>query len=117
MRRDKCILLLSRTRTKALFLQFRTLRDCLEFSDWFVELNPVEEQDTRDEAAMEADREDVAAYLIRLAHEPSFEQFVRNMEHTLKNTPDGEQMLNSWVDKDLESATSSSDPPSLHPEA
>jgi hypothetical protein len=42
IRRDRKILLLSKRRARALLLYFKSLEDCLSFSDKFVELNPPE---------------------------------------------------------------------------
>ena len=106
VRRNACILLLSRTRTKAMVLQFRSLQDCFDFSDRFIALNPLaENQDlpsVEDTALLEGDRETVAAHLIRLVHDPSFEALVRNVESSLQSTPDGDRILQSWVDRDFE---------------
>lgn len=106
VRRNACVLLLSRTRTKAMVLQFRSLQDCLDFSDRFISLNPLHENQNlapmEDTALLEADRESVAAHLIRLLHDPSFEALVRNVESYLKSTPDGDRILQSWVDRDVE---------------
>jgi hypothetical protein len=107
IRRNDCILLISRTRTKVMVLQFRSLQDCLDFSDRFFALNPSddeEEEEASSEAenfALAADRETVVAHLVRMVHEPSFEAFVRNVESSLQSTTDGEQILQSWVERDL----------------
>ncbi len=108
VRRNTCIVLLSRTRTKVLLLRFRSLQDCLEFSDRFIALNHVDEDNehasSEDISLLEADRETVTAHLIRLVHDPHFESFVRNVESSLQNTADGECILQSWVNRDFESA-------------
>ncbi|CAJ1940176.1 unnamed protein product [Cylindrotheca closterium] len=39
IRRNNCILLVSRKRTRAMLLKFASLQDCLEFSDRFCEIN------------------------------------------------------------------------------
>mmetsp|Transcript_64469 Transcript_64469/g.180261 ORF Transcript_64469/g.180261 Transcript_64469/m.180261 type:complete len:213 (+) Transcript_64469:56-694(+) len=123
VRRNECILLISRNRTKVMVLQFRSLQDCLDFSDRFLALNdddvhhPSDDDDdgdaeeerreegsSSDEAyqfALAADRESVTAHLVRLVHEPSFEAFVRNVESSLQSTTDGEQILKSWVERDF----------------
>lgn len=106
VRRNTCIVLLSRTRTKVMVLRFRSLQDCLDFSDCFIALNPIdnnEDQHTSPEnmALLEADREVVAAHLVRLVHDSSFESFVRNVESSLRETVDGQKILQSWVDRDL----------------
>lgn len=41
IRRNNCILLLSRTRTKVMVLQFQTFDDCLRFADRFHDLMQV----------------------------------------------------------------------------
>ena len=108
VRRNACILLLSRTRTKAMVLQFRSLQDCLDFSDRFIALNPLDENQEspsmEDTVMLEADRETVAAHLIRLVHDTSFEMLVRNVESSLENTPDGNRILQSWVERDFDAS-------------
>ena len=95
-------------------LQFRSIQDCLDFSDHFLALNPAEEAEDdyqvageeslsleAENLALAADRDAVTAHLVRLVHDPSFEVFVRNMESSLQSTVDGEQILQSWVERDF----------------
>jgi hypothetical protein len=102
IRRNRCILMLSKSRTKVMVLRFYSLQDCLDFSDRFIELNPVEiENNQGDAAELEADRETVIAHLIRLMHEPSFTTFVRNVEQAINSSTDGSRLLESWATRDL----------------
>jgi hypothetical protein len=103
IRRDRCMLMLSKSRTRAMVLRFYSLQDCLDFSDRFISLNPVEQENNQcGSVAIEADREVVTAHLIRLMQEPSFVAFVRNIERALANTTDGTRLLESWADRDLD---------------
>lgn len=111
IRRNNCILLLSRTRTKAMVLQFSSLQHCLDFSDRFVKLNPPIDEfvcpsqtDSGSFFGQLAHRESILAHVVRLLHDPDFESFVSNIEATLSGSTDGTQMLHSWVDRDLSQA-------------
>ena len=43
IRRDRCLLMLSKSRLQIMVLRFESLQDCLDFSDRFVEFNPPED--------------------------------------------------------------------------
>ena len=125
IRRDRCLLMLSKSRLQIMVLRFESLQDCLDFSDRFVEFNPpeellmmhrriIEDHDSQNdprhhppeppphqqevEQEFEADRETVTAHLVRLMHDPSFTAFVRNVEEVIKNSTDGTRLLESWAD-------------------
>lgn len=104
IRRNNSILLLSRTRTKAMVLQFQSLDDCLRFADRFQELNmPPQTPDLQSvpQETIAADRETVCAHLVQLLHEPSFRNLVRNIETTLDDAVDGHELLQAWVDQEM----------------
>lgn len=104
IRRDRCILMVSKRRMRALVLQFRTLQDCLDFSDKFLELNPFERIEEQDKANHQvassrpaglADQEEVVSYMARMLHDQDFLGFVHKIETYMKNTTDGIQLLDS----------------------
>ena len=104
IRRDRCLLMLSKSRLKVMVLRFDSLQDCLDFSDRFIELNPPpmdEEVQPQDPDEREADRETVTAHLVRLMHDPSFTTFVRNVEEVISSSTDGTRLLESWADNEL----------------
>jgi hypothetical protein len=108
VRRYDCILLVSRRRTRAMVLKFRNLRDCQEFSDRFMELNPrmltpsSSEQDIATEPADEEDRQEVMSYVARLLHDGDFLRFVNKVETFVGNTVDGAKILEALETRDLE---------------
>jgi len=107
-------------------LRFFTLQDCLDFSDRFIELNPFDggendnsndvDDDVDDDVdvladrhhplqimggqGLEADHEMVTAHLIRLMHEPTFTEFVHNVEVAINSSEDGTRLLESWAERD-----------------
>jgi hypothetical protein len=98
IRRDKCILLVSRRRIRAMVLQFASLQDCLEFSDRFIALNPPPPLDTADTtvpqpAAGLAEQEEVVSHVARLLHDEDFLGFVHKLEDYLANSTDGAKIL------------------------
>jgi hypothetical protein len=108
LRRGDCILLVSRRRTRAMVLKFLNLRDCQEFSDRFMELNPrmltpsSSEQDIATEPADEEDRQEVMSYVARLLHDGDFLRFVNKVETFVGNTVDGAKILEALETRDLE---------------
>lgn len=57
IRRNNCILLVSRKRTRAMMLKFASLKDCLDFSDRFCEINHPSFADTnKDDLAAKESR-------------------------------------------------------------
>jgi hypothetical protein len=103
IRRDKCILLVSRRRIRAMVLQFASLQECLEFSDRFVALNPpppppppLNTADTTtvpQPAAGLAEQEEVVSHVARLLHDQDFLGFVNKLEDYLANSTDGAKIL------------------------
>jgi hypothetical protein len=128
IRRDHCILLVSRRRTRAMVLQFSSVQDCLDFSDRFVELNPPPAMlspptntttGTNDDviapeaaiqiAAQPAQQEEVVSYLARLLHDDSFLGLVHKLETYLGNTTDGAHILEGLATRNLRDSTTKVD--------
>ena len=98
IRRDRCLLLVSRRRTRAMAIKFKTRGDCLEFSDRFTELNKSNDVRHEDEIqalvpAREQDREEVLSYIAQLLHSEDFLSLVGKLESYLDNTIDGAKLL------------------------
>lgn len=121
IRRDHCILLVSRRRTRAMVLQFSSVQDCLDFSDRFVELNPspamlsptitnvISPEAAIQVAAQPAQQEEVVSYLARLLHDDSFLGLVHKLETYLGNTTDGAQILEGLATRNLRDSTTDFD--------
>ena len=104
IRRGLCILLVSQRRTRAMVLQFDSLPECLEFSDRFVELNPVlsvaetkgDGENPAGTPCIEAEiseQKQIVSYVARLLHDPDFLGFVEKLETYMSNTTDGAKIL------------------------
>jgi hypothetical protein len=110
IRRDRCMLMVSRRRTRALVLQFPSLQECLDFSDAFLALNPAHEPTQEDttvsppEAGL-ADQEEVVSYIARILHDKDFLGFVHKIETYLSNTTDGTKLLESLGKRKLDDIT------------
>jgi hypothetical protein len=106
LRRGDCILLVSRRRTRAMVLKFLNLRDCQEFSDRFMELNPrmltPSSSGMAAEPAVEQDQQEVMSYVARLLHDVDFLRFVHKVETFVGNTVDGANILEALETRDLE---------------
>lgn len=101
IRRGKCILLLSRTRTrtKAMVIQFKSLSDCLAFADRFVALNTAKlTSNTSASPTSPGNKESIITHLVRLSNEPYFRNLVQGIESTLEGSRDGMKLLQSWAD-------------------
>eukprot|EP00934_Nitzschia_sp_Nitz4_P000345 Nitzschia sp. Nitz4//scaffold38_size140716//46751//47374//NITZ4_003136-RA/size140716-snap-gene-0.137-mRNA-1//1//CDS//3329550045//345//frame0 len=103
IRRNDCILLLSRARTKVMLLKFNSISQCIAFSDCFVSLNPpMDPPEDPSPAKLSANKEAILSFVVRLLHDQEFEGFVSGIEATLLASVDGQQLLSSWRQRDLQ---------------
>ena len=110
VRRHDCILLVSPRRTRAMVLKFRSLQDCQELSDRFMELSSrprvltptSSEQDMAAEPANEQDQQEIMSHVVHLLHDEGFLRFVNKVESFVENTVDGAKILEGLETRDLE---------------
>lgn len=113
IRRNSCLLLVSRRKTRAMLLKFQSLQDCLEFSDLFVSLNNDsatiqdeegdygQQQDPTLPTATDQDREQAISYLVQLLHDEDFRSLVQKLDNFVANTQDGELLFNDLEEQEF----------------
>ena len=114
VRRGDCILFINRRRTRAMLFKFRSLEECLSFSDRFIQLNPWSTNtvnavasassgrtNSSQRSVQQRDQQEVVSYIARLMHEPDFLQLVHKIENLVANTTDGAKMLKALETRDL----------------
>lgn len=112
IRRNNCVLLVSRRRTRAMLLKFKSLKDCLEFCDQFSEMNSASEENmtktqAQDEPIRQQDHEDTATYVSQLLHDRDFLSLVGKLESYISSTSDGGKLLEGLEKLDLVSEQNS----------
>jgi hypothetical protein len=106
IRRNNCLLLVSRRRTRAMLLKFKLLKDCLEFSDQFSEMNSAPGEATtanqvQDEPIRQQDQEGTITYIAELLHNGEFLSLVRKLENYIASSSDGGKLLEGLEQLDL----------------
>eukprot|EP00980_Cylindrotheca_fusiformis_P005904 scaffold1242_cov123-Cylindrotheca_fusiformis.AAC.13 len=106
IRRNNCLLLVSRRRTRAMLLKFKSLKDCLEFCDQFSKVNFAPNEttasaQTQEEAIRQQDREGTISYVAQLLHDPDFLSFVGKLESYISSSNDGDKLLKGLEQLDL----------------
>ena len=130
IRRDDKILLVSKRRARALLLRFRSLEDCLQFSDLFVRLNPRpsttssipssarkedaianargsrQENDGSEEGLVvgESIHKEVVSWVVKLLHDKCFLTYAQKIEQYIAETEDGMQILLGLGERDFSSS-------------
>jgi len=109
VRRRDCLLITSSQRLRALALKFRSEKDCLEFSDRLVALNPPPEKAILDKATSAksmtrdhgttSDSHQLLSYVGRLLHDEDFADMVDNLETCIASSEDGARMLDALVNE------------------
>jgi hypothetical protein len=105
-RRKDRILIASNQRLRVLMLKFRSIQECLAFSDQLVALNPaaVVVCPAQQQPAVEPNNQ-VAFYISRLLHDPEFASFCRRLESSLVASQDGLKALQALAQEEEESTT------------
>lgn len=107
VRRRSSILITSNQGLKAILLKFRTEKDCLDFSDQFIALNPLDlcigqaNDDTGggggtgnlSQVNAGQQSQEVLFYIARLLHDPDFVNYVDSLESSLESSQDGAKIL------------------------
>ena len=103
-----------------MLLKFQDEKDCLEFSDAFVALNPPTENaaEAEKETALASrsegtaqDSQDALSFVGRLLHDEDFASFVDNLESCINSSEDGARMFEALVNKSDETANKSENSP------
>jgi hypothetical protein len=88
-------------RMQRILLKFRSEKECRDFSDHFVALNPpaILAASTKESLAADQIEEsgEALSYMMRLLNEPEFVSYVDHLENYLMSSEDGQQMLNAFV--------------------
>jgi hypothetical protein len=92
-RRKDRILIASNQRLRVLMLKFKSIQECLAFSDQLAALNPAPAIVVPAQQAAVEPNNQVAFYISRLLHDPEFASFCRRLESSLVASQDGLKAL------------------------
>jgi hypothetical protein len=89
-----------------MLLKFKSLKDCLEFSDQFSEMNSAPGEATtanqaQDEPIRQQDQEGTITYIAQLLHNGEFLSLVRKLENYIASSSDGGKLLEGLEQLDL----------------